>query len=229
MATLLLRLSGPMQSWGTSSRFLERDSGREPSKSGVIGLVCAALGLPREEWMRVEPLTRAGMAVRHDRPGLPRRDYQTARDVIAADASTIHPTAETTRHYLADATFLVGLELGDTNLLEAIHDALRNPSWPLYLGRRSYVPADPVWLEDGLQEGALREVMLTREWLGALRSRWERRPERLLATFESPERRGTMVLDQLAGSFLERRFTARYVVSEWIPFPGEAVNVAEQN
>ncbi|MCA9878634.1 MAG: CRISPR-associated protein Cas5, partial [Thermomicrobiales bacterium] len=37
MHTVLLRLAGPMQSWGTQSRFLERDTGMEPSKSGVLG------------------------------------------------------------------------------------------------------------------------------------------------------------------------------------------------
>ena len=47
MHTLLLRLEGPLQSWGTSSRFPQRDTGFEPSKSGVIGLLCAALGKPR--------------------------------------------------------------------------------------------------------------------------------------------------------------------------------------
>ena len=49
MNTLLLRLAGPMQSWGTQSRFTIRDTGYEPSKSGVIGLLCAALGKPRDE------------------------------------------------------------------------------------------------------------------------------------------------------------------------------------
>ena len=47
MSTLLLRLAGPMQSWGTDSKFDERRTGREPSKSGVIGLVAAALGIAR--------------------------------------------------------------------------------------------------------------------------------------------------------------------------------------
>ncbi len=47
MSVLLLRLAGPLQSWGTQSRFRVRDTGREPSKSGVIGLLCTALGRPR--------------------------------------------------------------------------------------------------------------------------------------------------------------------------------------
>ena len=69
MPTLLLRLVGPMQSWGTTSRFDQRDTGKEPSKSGVVGLLAAALGIDRENWTDLEPLTRLSMGVRHDRPG----------------------------------------------------------------------------------------------------------------------------------------------------------------
>ena len=78
MPTLLLRLVGPMQSWGTTSRFDQRDTGKEPSKSGVIGLLAAAMGIERENWSELEPLTRFSMGVRHDRPGVPKCDYQTA-------------------------------------------------------------------------------------------------------------------------------------------------------
>ena len=81
MGTLLIRLEGPMQSWGTTSRFDQRDTGKEPSKSGVIGLLAAALGYDREDWQNVEPLTQLKMGVRHDRPGILKRDYQTA-DVL---------------------------------------------------------------------------------------------------------------------------------------------------
>ena len=87
MATLLLRLVGPMQSWGTTSRFDDRDTAKEPSKSGVLGLVAAALGIDRENWVELEPLCHLCMGVRHDRPGVPKRDYQTAQRVISADGS----------------------------------------------------------------------------------------------------------------------------------------------
>jgi CRISPR system Cascade subunit CasD len=86
MATLLLRLVGPIQSWGTASRFDERDTGKEPSKSGVLGLLAAASGIDRENWLDLEPLTRLIMGVRHDRPGIPMREYQTAQHIISADA-----------------------------------------------------------------------------------------------------------------------------------------------
>ena len=117
MATLLLRLSAPMQAWGTQSHFSHRDTGREPSKSGVIGLLCAALGRPRDE--PVSDLAALTMGVRVDQEGILRRDFHTAgmdgyykvsggvqrKNVITSE-----------RFYLVDAKFLVGLE-GDPALL----------------------------------------------------------------------------------------------------------------
>ncbi|MCY3264624.1 type I-E CRISPR-associated protein Cas5/CasD, partial [Acinetobacter baumannii] len=118
MPTLLLRLAGPMQSWGTRSRFDERDTDLVPSKSGVIGLICAAMGIDREEREPVLQLADLRMGVRVDQLGVLRYDYQTAQNVIAADASKIHPTTVSRRYYLADAVFLVGLEGKDWRLLE---------------------------------------------------------------------------------------------------------------
>ena len=145
MSTLLLRLAGPMQSWGTTSRFDERDSQLEPSKSGVLGLVCAALGRDRSE--PVDDLARLKMGVRVDREGLFMRDYQTATGVISAAGQVdLGRTVVSPRYYLADAAFLVGLEDSDRGLLMKIHAALRTPIWPLALGRKSFPPGAPVWL-----------------------------------------------------------------------------------
>ncbi|WP_268083151.1 type I-E CRISPR-associated protein Cas5/CasD, partial [Acinetobacter baumannii] len=107
-----------MQSWGTRSRFDERDTDLVPSKSGVIGLICAAMGIDREEREPVLQLADLRMGVRVDQLGVLRYDYQTAQNVIAADASKIHPTTVSRRYYLADAVFLVGLEGKDWRLLE---------------------------------------------------------------------------------------------------------------
>jgi len=155
MPTLLLRLVGPMQSWGTTSRFDQRDTGKEPSKSGVVGLLAAALGIEREEWTELEPLTHLSMGIRHDRPGIPKRDYQTAGcaatdTIIKADGTQAKEGGVVShRFYLADAAFLVGLECPDRSLLEKIHKALSNPVWPLALGRKSYVPSESIWIENG--------------------------------------------------------------------------------
>lgn len=230
MHTLLLRLVGPMQSWGTTSRFDQRDTGKEPSKSGVIGLVAAALGIDRENWTDLEPVTRLSMGVRHDRPGVPRRDYQTAGcaatdTIVKADGSQAKGGGVVSqRFYIADAAFLVGLECEDRPLLERIHAALRDPFWPLALGRKSYVPSESIWVEGGLQDIPLRDGMACWPWIVKRRT-WEEIPERLLVSFESEDGSGVLKMDQPLSSFAERRFGARFVRSEWIPFPQEMNHV----
>lgn len=229
MPTLLLRLEGPMQSWGTTSRFDQRDTGKEPSKSGVIGLVAAAMGIDRENWVDLEPLARMSMYVRHDRPGIPMRDYQTAGcadGIITAEGKNSKAGVVSSRFYLADAAFLVGLESEDASLLQKVHDALRCPVWPLALGRKSYIPSEPVWIKDGFRDGAAAEVLKEWPWIVA-RRRWEDLPKELLVSFESEDGSGVLRMDQPLSSFAERGFGARFVRSEWIPFPEEAPNVPE--
>jgi len=229
MPTLLLRLVGPMQSWGTASRFDQRDTGKEPSKSGVIGLLAAAIGIDREKWTDLEPLTHLSMGVRYDRPGVPKRDYQTAGcaatdTIIKADGTQAKEGVVSDRFYLADAAFLVGMECEERSLLERIHSALRDPVWPLSLGRKSYVPSEPIWIENGIQDSGLRGALTDWPWIASPR-KWEELPEKLLVSFESGDGSGLLKMDQLLSSFAERRFGARFVRSEWIPFPKEAAHV----
>src|SRR5574340_1545360 len=141
MNTLLIRLSGPMQSWGTQSRFNMRDTGLEPSKSGVLGLLCAALGIDREDDQGLASLAGFRMGVRVDREGLLSSDYHTAQNVLMAHGKGTKDTEVSTRYYRANAVFLVGLESGDLALLERIQSALQKPVWALYLGRKAFVAA----------------------------------------------------------------------------------------
>lgn len=75
MKNMLLTLKGPMQSWGTSSRFTKRRTSSEPSKSGIIGLLAAAQGRRRVD--PVEDLVDLKMAARIDQPGTRERDFHT--------------------------------------------------------------------------------------------------------------------------------------------------------
>lgn len=230
MPTLLIQLVGPMQSWGTTSRFDQRDTGKEPSKSGVVGLLAAAMGIDRENWADLEPLTRLAMGVRHDRSGVPRRDDQTAGcakadKVIKADGKPSDDGIVSRRDYLADAAFLVGLVGEDRSLLERAHAALRDPFWPLALGRKSYVPSESIWIKDGLHDGNLLEVMKVRPWIATPR-KWEESPKELLLSMESTDGSGSFKMDQPLSSFADRRFGSRFVRSEWIPFPQEVINVS---
>ena len=145
MPTLLMRMRAPMMSWGDHSRFTIRDSRREPTKSAVIGLLCAALGRPR--WEPVDGLTALKMGVRIDKPGVMQCDYHTVMDGIKSGGGP-GGTVISQRYYVADADFLVGLE-GDRAKLVELETALQNPCWQLYFGRKSFVPSCPVYLPQG--------------------------------------------------------------------------------
>ncbi|WP_314641320.1 type I-E CRISPR-associated protein Cas5/CasD [Stomatobaculum longum] len=147
MSTLLLRLAAPLQAWGTDSKFEVRRTNREPSKSGVIGLLAAALGLRRDA--DLSKLSALRFGVRVDRNGEVIKDFHMAK---AEKTSYL-----TYRYYLSDAIFLVGLESEDRSFLEQIERALRNPCFPLFLGRRSCPPTLPLVL--GIREDALETAL----------------------------------------------------------------------
>lgn len=152
-----------MQAWGIRSRFTERDTGREPSKSGVIGVLCCALGKSRNEDNHPLPLatlSRLRLGIRVDREGLLRKDYQTAGGgtwgssvygVYKASGKKGDPVLSS-RYYLADAHFLVGLE-GELALLEQLYQAIQSPRWQISFGRKSLVPALPIHLPPYPPEG----------------------------------------------------------------------------
>lgn len=148
MKSVLIRLEGCQQSWGLSSRFDERDTALEPTKSGVVGLCAAALGISRADTEALRPIAALRMAVRIDRPGTLARDFQTAgggrfagEDYGVRKASGgSGDTVISRRAYLADASFLAALGGDDHELIGCIDAALRSPHWPLFLGRRSFVP-----------------------------------------------------------------------------------------
>ncbi len=156
--TLLFRLDGPMQSWGYRSRFDYRDTSLEPTRSGVIGLICAAMGIGRGDDILKFDKIRMGVCV--EKEGRPERDYHTALNVLKADGSP-GGTVVSHRDYLADAKFTIGLQSEDKGLLDTIAAALRNPVWVLFLGRKAFPLAVPPLLpSDAPQAGTLEEHLI---------------------------------------------------------------------
>lgn len=139
MSFLLLRLRGPMQAWGTRSRFEYRDTEREPTFSGIIGIIAAAEGLPRGA--DLSEYHQLVITVRVDREGELDREFQTALDVVKASGGT--ETQIIHRDFLADAAFHVAVE-GPDSLIKRIFTALHRPRYPLFLGRKSYLPSMPI-------------------------------------------------------------------------------------
>ena len=168
MSTLLIRLAGPLQSWGINSNFDTRATERYPSKSGVIGLLAAAQGIRRDG--DLSALCALGFGVRADKEGTILKDYHTVHGVKSSYV--------TYRYYLADAVFLAGVESEDEAFLLQLDDALKHPVFPLFLGRRSCPPALPLSL--GIREGVgvwdalKREPWIAPQWY---QKRMERRGE----------------------------------------------------
>ena len=214
MATLLLRISAPLQSWGTQSHFSHRDTGREPSKSGIVGLLCAALGRPRHE--SIADLRSLKMGVRLDKPGTILRDFHTAGidGYYKVSGSIERKNAILSeRYYLSDAKFLVGLE-GERTLLETLQSALEQPRWFLFFGRKAFLPAERVWLPDGLRDEALETALCEYRYLGEDAQTAER-----LQLLIEDDAGGWIARNDQPISFKQRRFIPRRLRSQYVANP----------
>ncbi|CAL9672613.1 hypothetical protein SUDANB15_07514 (plasmid) [Streptomyces sp. enrichment culture] len=215
---LVLRLAGPLQSWGASSRFTRRTTESAPTKSGVVGLLAAAAGIERGDDTRLAPLAALRFAVRIDQPGTRIRDFHTAHHGVTGASM---PLSE--RFYLADAVFVAALE-GDHALLTGLRDALRAPVYPPYLGRRSCPPSEPVDL--ALHEDTrLEDVLTSVPWQA---SNWYRRRHRTpqtltvlreTATDESAQAADVLRDQPVSFDAAHRRHALRTVVTDVVPTP----------
>ncbi|MFR2458833.1 MAG: type I-E CRISPR-associated protein Cas5/CasD [Christensenellales bacterium] len=208
MSTLLLRFAGPLQAWGADSRFDVRRTNREPTKSGVIGLIASALGLRRDA--PLDELNRLYFGVRVDREGVLLRDLHTVRK----DKNTSYMT---TRYYLSDAVFLIGLHSDDEALMQRLEHAVRNPAHPLFLGRRSCPPEGRVCL--GLRQMPLEEALKSEPSLIPPKPSKPGEPQRARIVLDDPH--GTARLNDLPVSFspYNRQYAYRAVREMWNTFP----------
>jgi CRISPR system Cascade subunit CasD len=139
--TLLLKLAGPLQSWGTRSHFETRHTDFYPSKSAIIGMIAAGFGYHRNDDESIAALNQLDFAVRVDRQGTLLRDYHTAQKY--KNNGEFDRTYVTNRYYLEDAVFVVAVGHADEKWIDRIEEALRNPYYQPFMGRRSLpLPAD---------------------------------------------------------------------------------------
>ncbi|MCW5982842.1 MAG: type I-E CRISPR-associated protein Cas5/CasD [Bryobacteraceae bacterium] len=155
-AYLALLLDAPLQSWGFASRFERRTTGLHPTKSGVIGLICAAMGLAKGSGEERQILPRLAaskmMTIAIPRPAqtgprslsvLRLEDYHTVLGTRRASGKMNQDAVVTRREYLLDARFAAILE-GPRPILERAMAALSDPVWGVWLGRKSCIPAEPI-------------------------------------------------------------------------------------
>lgn len=159
-AFLILRLDGPMQAWGTHTFEDFRPSSLFPTRSGLLGLLAACLGIDRRDWASLGALNDGlSFAVRADReaprpdgdpavpkPSLKLPDFHTVLDARKVDGSANKNPVVSRREYLFDAAFTVAIGLRTDNAfsLERLAEALRRPLFTPSLGRRSCPIARPL-------------------------------------------------------------------------------------
>jgi CRISPR system Cascade subunit CasD len=190
MATcyLVLWLQAPLQSWGHDSKFGRRDTCNFPTKSGVLGLLCCALGAggeQRELLAEFAPLRQTVLSFARSRETVQGERVKREREPLLRDFHMVGSgyddrdpwttllipktrdgkkavgggTKITYRYYLQDAYFAVLLQV-PTARADAIAEALQNPVWDVFLGRKNCVPTDFIYRglyadEAGANEHAL--------------------------------------------------------------------------
>jgi CRISPR system Cascade subunit CasD len=150
---LALRLEGPLQSWGFDSQYNRRNTSLMPTKSAIAGMCCAAFGYERGgekeaaflaelEGVRMTAIAIPRNGFNKPLPVRRLQDYHTVQNTRTADGK-MKDCHITHRQYLTDASFGIVLE-GDTDLLGEIVDALDNPKWGIWFGRKTCIPSAPV-------------------------------------------------------------------------------------
>lgn len=169
MEYLLFRLYGPLASWGEIAVGESRHTAAYPSKSALLGLLAAALGIRRDEEERQTALA-AGyqFAVKMISSGSLLRDYHTTqvppqvavqrypaptrKDELAAlayyqkEVTNYAGTILSSREYRCDALYIVAVRAlnGVPYTLQELCNAMLNPRFHLYLGRKSCPLAVPL-------------------------------------------------------------------------------------
>lgn len=182
MKSLLLKFSGPLQSWGTDSHFETRHTDYYPSKSAVVGMIAAAFGYKRSADCdeEITKLNDLDFAVRIDQQGNLLRDYHIAAKY--KPNGDFEKNYVTNRYYLEDAIFLVAIGSDNEQLIYSINNALRSPYFQSSLGRRSLPPTADFIL--GVEDCGVIHALLTHEWLA---NKWSKKRFNTSRQSEAPE------------------------------------------
>jgi len=183
---LLLWFEGPLQSWGHDSKFGRRDTLDFPTKSGVLGLVCCAMGAggkQRELLGKFANLDMIVIAYSRAKQSSGGKFQKQAREPLLRDFHMvgsgfddqnpwekllIPKTSEgkkavgggakmTYRYYLQDMAFAIALQVPD-DMVQTISSALECPVWDVYLGRKSCVPTDFILREKNISKDNALEM-----------------------------------------------------------------------
>jgi len=162
MSALAFYIDAPLQSWGASSKYQFRETNSFPTKSAIVGLIAAALGIDKyapDEATLIAPIAALRLTVvkiEKTDPATRLTDFHTIGGGYDKKASLREKmsipqkasgapfgTVITRRSYLTDAAFAAILE-GDPTTLDQINHALLNPVWGVWFGRKTCLRATPL-------------------------------------------------------------------------------------
>lgn len=171
---LVFQIYAPLVSWGEAAVGEVRHSATVPSRSALLGLLAAALGIRRDDHVALHAFNQHyHMAVRplsgretwlndYHTVQMPKENRKvprhTRRDEVRPEAGQSLETMLTSREYRCDAYYHIAVSAtpGAPYSLSALREALLSPVFTLYFGRKSCPPALP--LAPHLFSGSLAEV-----------------------------------------------------------------------
>ena len=219
-----LYLDAPLQSWGYQSKFDRRTTLSYPTRSGVVGMLSAAMGIQRDGREELEELATLGIQVVVYRQEGRLTDFHTVGggwskkenpgNIVLRASGKPGDTVVTYREYLESARFGVVLS-AEADLIGRAADALKHPVWGVWLGRKACIPASSVF------QGVFDSYESTLDALARVAVAEGRAhvPDRAIRVVQEVDRfeDGTDTLMDVPLDFAERRFAPRRV----------CVNVAE--
>jgi|SRR5471030_2416253 len=158
MDVLVFRLYGAMASWGEAAVGGDRPSACYPSRSAILGLIGAALGIQRDDTDQLQALQQSlSVGVKQYRSGTLLRDYHTSQvpsqnkkqqwftrkdELSQMELNTVLST----RDYRSEGLWTVAIwvEEGSDCTLENILNYLLRPVFTLFLGRKNCPLAIPL-------------------------------------------------------------------------------------
>ncbi len=150
---LALYLDAPLQSWGYQSRFDRRTSFSFPTRSGITGMICAAMGFDRCDTGALKKFADLTMTMLMFQSHGRLIDFHTVGggwdkktapgNIVKTAQGKAGNTVITRREYLQWTKFGVVIQ-GQLSMLKKIQEALINPRWGIWLGKKSCIPASPV-------------------------------------------------------------------------------------
>jgi CRISPR system Cascade subunit CasD len=147
---LVLKLHGVMQAWGGHTYEDLRHSELIPTRSGLLGLIGACLGIDRNDAERQQQLADSlRLAVRMEKMPQRMTDFHTVLDARKVDGKPNKFPVVSRREYLYDARYTVLLEVqpGAVFDADAIEQALKRPVYTPFLGRRACPITRPLFEE----------------------------------------------------------------------------------